>query len=73
MWKRVRGDGMEIVLAQMFCLRNGVRTKRKEKEEEGGESVEVFDCFCAGVRPRLSVRGANSANVKFCMGNRDEG
>jgi hypothetical protein len=36
----------------MFCLRNGVRTKRKEKEEERGEPVEVFECF---VRPGLSV------------------
>lgn len=47
-------DGIKIVLAQMFCLRNGVRTKRKEKEEEGGENVEGFDCFCVGAGQGLA-------------------
>lgn len=34
---------MIFILAQMFCLRNGVRTKREKKGTRG----RVFELFCA--------------------------
>lgn len=34
---------MVFILAQMFCLRNGVRTKREKKGTRG----RVFELFCA--------------------------
>ena len=44
-WRR------DLILAQMFCLRNGVRTRR---EEEEWIRRKKFELFCAS---RLSAMG----------------
>lgn len=50
---RVGGEmAMVFILAQMFCLRNGVRTKREKRGTRG----RVFELFCASdLAGRLSL------------------
>lgn len=46
------GIAMVFILAQMFCLRNGVRTKRENRGARG----RVFELFCASdLAGRLSL------------------
>ena len=46
------GMAMVFILAQMFCLRNGVRTKREKRGTRG----RVFKLFCAlDLAGRLSL------------------
>lgn len=47
----------DFLLAQMFCLRNGVRTRREEEEEEADESFRLCVSFLAP--PLSTLIGAN--------------